>query len=301
MKIFITGGLGFVGSYLTKYFLSKGYQITVVGLRPTRPTDLDPSVSYVYGDTTKKGEWMNFIPGHDAVINLAGASIFQRWNKEVKEAIRDSRVKTTDNVVEALPQGASTVLISTSAVGYYGDGGERTLKEDDGPGKDFLAQVCVAWEQAALKAQNKGIRVVITRFGIVLERHGGALAQMLKPFSYGLGAILGSGNQWFSWVHLEDLARGMEFILKESSLSGPVNMCAPNPVRNRELTMRIAHYLGKPAFLKLPAWLLRMMLGEMSTALTVSQKVIPEKLLRSGFQFKYPDIDSALRVILNKG
>ncbi|SFM66407.1 TIGR01777 family oxidoreductase [Thermodesulforhabdus norvegica] len=298
MKIFMTGGLGFVGSYLTSYFLSKNYRITVVGLQPERPESLDSSVSYVYGDTTKKGEWMSLIGDHDVVINLAGASIFQRWNRRVKQVIMESRVKTTENVVEALPSDGSVVLISTSAVGYYGDGGERILREDDGPGRDFLSQVCVAWEQAALRAQQKGSRVVVTRFGIVLGKHGGALVQMLRPFRYGLGAVMGSGNQWFSWIHIEDLAGAMEFIIGESSLSGPVNLCAPNPVRNRELTRTIAHYMGKPAFLRLPGWLLRLVLGEMSNALTVSQRVIPDKLLRYGFRFKYPDIDEALRAIL---
>lgn len=298
MKIFIAGGLGFIGGFLMRYFLSRGYQVSVVGLRAERPPYLNTYIEYIYGDTTHQGEWMNYIPYHDVVINLAGASIFQRWDNKVKHIILDSRVKTTKNIVEALPLNGKTVLVSASAVGYYGDGGERSLTEDDPPGNDFLANVCIAWEREAWEARSKGYRVVISRFGIVLEKYGGALAQMLKPFRYGLGGVLGSGNQWFSWIHLEDLARAIEFTIVHSSFSGPVNVCAPYPIRNKTLARILANMTGKPAIVKVPKWLMRVVFGEVSSAITANQRVIPEKLLRNGFVFLYPDIERALKAIL---
>ncbi|MGC8720103.1 MAG: TIGR01777 family oxidoreductase [Thermodesulforhabdaceae bacterium] len=295
-KILVTGGLGFVGTEVAKYFLSKGYSVTLVDHSPSPRPYTPREARYVVGDTALEGKWQEVVAEHDVVINLAGASIFQRWNSEVKKRIYDSRIKTTENVVEALKEGA--VLLSTSAIGYYGDGGEKILREYDPPGNDFLAKVCVDWEKAAQKATQKGVRVVIMRFGIVLGKTGGALGQMLRVFRLGLGGPLGSGNQWFSWIHMADLLRAMEFTIERGNLEGAFNFCAPNPVRNKDLAYTLGRLLDKPAFLKTPAIVLRLVLGEFGKTLLMSQRVIPERLLQNGFRFNYPDVEKALSEVL---
>jgi len=296
MKILITGGLGFVGTQAAKYFLSKGHSVTLVDHSPSPKPYTPKEATYVFGDTTEKGSWQNAVAEHDVIINLAGTSIFQRWNENVKRGIYDSRIKTTENVVEALQ--SSAVLLSTSAVGYYGDGGEKILREYDPPGSDFLARVCIDWEKTALRATEKGVRVVIMRFGIILGKTGGALGEMLKAFRRGLGGPLGSGNQWFSWIFMQDLLRAMEFTAEKSSLDGVFNFCAPNPVRNKELAGALGKLLGKPAFFRTPGFILRIVLGEFGKTLLMSQRVIPERLLNAGFKFLYPDIHSALSAVL---
>ncbi|MEJ5301123.1 MAG: TIGR01777 family oxidoreductase [Thermodesulforhabdaceae bacterium] len=298
MKILITGGLGFVGTEAAKYFISKGHNVTLVDHSPSPKPYTPKEATYVFGDTTLKGSWQNVVSEHDVVINLAGASIFQRWSDAVKRKIYDSRIKTTENVVEALRD--NSVLLSTSAVGYYGDGGERILREYDPPGNDFLAGVCVDWEQAARHASEKGVRVVIMRFGIILGKTGGALGEMLKAFRRGLGGPLGNGNQWFSWIHMTDLLRAMEFTAQEPSFSGVFNFCAPNPVRNKELASVLGKLLGKPAFFKTPGFVLRLVLGEFGKTLLMSQRVVPERLLQVGFRFLYPDIHSALSEVISE-
>ncbi|MCX7822384.1 MAG: TIGR01777 family oxidoreductase, partial [Syntrophobacterales bacterium] len=184
--------------------------------------------------------------------------------------------------------------------GYYGDRGEDMLKESDRAGTDFLARVCVDWEETALEATRKGVRTVIMRFGIILGKTGGALGQMLKAFRLGFGGPLGSGEQWFSWIHMADLLRAMEFTIENSSLKGTFNFCAPNPVRNKELAYTLGKLLSKPAFLKTPAIILKLVLGEFGNVLLMSQRVVPERLIQSGFEFVYPHIQEALKSILSE-
>lgn len=296
MKILITGGLGFVGTQAARYFISKGHKITLVDHSPTPKAHTPREAVYVMGDTTLKGAWQDIVSDQDVVINLAGTSIFQRWSEKVKGKIYESRIKTTENVVEALREG--TVLLSTSAIGYYGDGGDKIFREYDSPGRDFLAGVCVDWERAAGNAVNRGVRVVIMRFGIVLGKTGGALGEMIKTFRLGLGGPLGSGSQWFSWIHMTDLLRAMEFTIEHSSLDGPFNFCSPNPIRNRDLAAILGKLLNRPAFLKTPAIVLKLALGEFGKVLLMSQRVIPERLLQNGFKFLYPHIEDALRSVL---
>jgi uncharacterized protein len=298
MKCFITGGLGFVGSHLTRHLLANGHTVTAVGRRPDPPRPSDPGLRYISADTTRSGAWQEAVKGHEVVINLAGKSIFTRWTSQAKEEIFQSRVLTTRRLVEALPEQADITLCSTSAVGYYGNRGEAILTENSPPGSDFLARVGQAWEQEALAAQSKGVRVVLTRFGIVLEKDGGAIPLMRKAFRSALGGNLGSGRQWFPWIHMHDLVAAFEFVIATTAFAGPVNFCAPEPVRNQTLTKVLAGKLGRPSFMPAPAMMIRMVLGEFGQTLLDSQRAVPEKLQQHGFTFTYPRLEEALDEIL---
>jgi uncharacterized protein (TIGR01777 family) len=298
MKIFITGGLGFVGTQLSVRLLKRGHEVTVVDHSP-KPKPYTPGqVKYVSADTTIPGAWQEELIKHDAVINLAGASIFQRWSDTTKQLIYKSRIRTTRHVVEAMTGEKDALLCSTSAVGYYGFQGDEELIEEDSPGDDFLAKVCVDWEKEALKAADKGVRVTITRFGIVLGKTGGALRQMISAFKKCVGGPSGSGDQWFSWIHMEDLLRAFLFVFDNQDIRGPVNVCSPKPVRNRELTKALGKALSRPSFLKAPAFVIRLVLGEFGSVLLEGQRVIPAKLLRQGFIFQYPEITGALKEVI---
>lgn len=300
MKILITGGLGFVGTQLSVRLLERGHQVTVVDRSPEPHAHMPLEVSYVSGDTTLKGAWQEEVAYQDGVINLAGASIFRRWNEETKKVIYDSRVLTTHNVVEAMSKEKATVLCSTSAVGYYGFRGDEEITEDDSPGDDFLASICVDWENEARKAADKGVRVAITRFGIVLGKTGGALGQMIPAFKKFVGGPLGNGNQWFSWIHMEDLLKAFMFVFENREISGPVNFCSPNPVRNRDLAKALGKILSRPSFLTTPGFMLRLVLGEFGSVLLEGQRVIPSKLLNHGFSFSYPNITGALEEVIGE-
>jgi uncharacterized protein (TIGR01777 family) len=295
MKVLITGGLGFIGTQLSNRLIEKGHQVMVVDRAPEPAAYTPQGVTYVPADTTMKGAWQEEIAGQDAVINLAGASIFMRWNDKIKKLIYDSRVLTTRNVVEAMGKNKEALLCSTSAVGYYGFRGDEELAEDDSPGSDFLAEVCIDWEAEANKATQKGARVVVTRFGIVLGKTGGALGQMIPAFKKFVGGPLGSGKQWFSWVHMEDLLRAFIFVFENKDIHGPVNLCSPNPVRNKDLAKALGKVLSRPSFLKTPAFTLRLALGEFGSILLEGQKVMPAKLLKHGFCFRCPEIMRALQ------
>lgn len=298
MKIFLTGGTGFVGKSLAPALIRGGHEVTI--LTRSRKGGR-PGVSLVEGDPTQEGGWQAAIKEHDAVINLAGASIFTRWTDESKKIIRESRLLTTRNLVGALEGARVRHFFSTSAVGYYGFHKDEVLTEESLPGDDFLAQLGQDWEKEARKAEKKGCRVVITRFGIVLGEKGGALGQMIPLFRKYLGGPLGSGNQWFSWIHIEDLTAAFLFLLEHPEFSGPVNFTAPNPVRNRELAKAIGKAMGRPSFLPAPGFMLKLVLGEFGSILLEGQRVIPQRLLKSGFQFRYPEIEQAIERIIRAG
>ncbi|MBM4322476.1 MAG: TIGR01777 family protein [Deltaproteobacteria bacterium] len=299
MKILITGGTGFVGTQLIARLVQEGHEVTILTRSLKGAKGASPGISYLEGDPTRKGPWQASIKDHDAVINLAGASIFSRWTEEHKRAIRESRVHTTQNIVEGIPSHPERpcTLLSTSAVGYYGFCGDEELVEDSPPGNDFLARIAKEWEGEALKAREKGARVVITRFGIVMGEKGGALGQMIPLFKKYIGGPIGSGKQWFSWVHIKDLTEAFVFLLKHPEISGPVNICSPNPVRNKDLARALGKALRKPSFMPAPGFMIKLVLGEFGSVILKGQRVIPKRLLDHGFVFQYADIDQALQSI----
>jgi len=302
MKILITGGTGFVGTQLTSRLIKDNHEVTILTRSLKGVKGSSPGISYLEGDPTKKGPWQEAIKNHDAVINLAGASIFSKWTDEHKKAIRESRVSTTQNIVEGIPSVPSKkiTLFSTSAVGYYGFHGDEELVEESPPGNDFLARIALEWEGEALKAKEKGARVVITRFGIVMGEKGGALSQIIPLFKKYIGGPIGSGKQWFSWVHIKDLAEAFAFLSKHPEISGPVNVCSPNPVRNRDLAKALGKALHRPSFFPAPGFMVKLVLGEFGSVILEGQKVIPRKLLENGFVFQYADINKALQGIVGQ-
>ena len=300
MKVFITGGIGFVGKHVTRFLLDNGHRVIATGLRPTQDIIHHDRFEYISADTTQPGTWQEELANADAVINLAGKTIFKRWSKSYKQEIYDSRILTTRNLVEALPQKEGVIFLSTSAVGYYGDGGDEILSEDAANGGDFLAHVSIGWEEAAMTAEAKGARVVILRFGIVLGNDGGALAKMIPAFKSFAGGPLGSGKQWFPWIHMDDLLAALAFVMENKEIEGPVNFCAPHPVRNRDLAKALGKVLGRPSVMPAPALMIRMVMGEMATALLASQRAVPDMLLSHGFNFEYPEIQPALKNLIRK-
>jgi uncharacterized protein (TIGR01777 family) len=300
MKILITGGTGFVGAQLTSRFIQDGHEVTILSRSAKRSGEVPQEISYLQGDPTHKGPWQEAIKSHEAVINLAGASIFAKWTEEHKKAIRESRVSTTRNIVEGIPSHPPKqfTLFSTSAVGYYGFCGDEELTEESPNGNDFLARIASEWEREALKAKEKGARVVITRFGIVMGEKGGALSQMIPLFKKYIGGPIGSGKQWFSWVHIKDLSEAFAFLIKHPEVSGPVNVCAPNPVRNKDLAKALGKVLRRPSFMPAPGFMVKLVLGEFGSVILKGQRVIPKRLLDSGFAFQYPDIEKALQGIV---
>jgi len=299
MKVFITGGTGFVGTYLSRELAGQGHEITILTRKEKPPAPPASGIGYLTGDPTQEGPWMGAAPEHDWIINLAGASIFKRWSEAYKKEVYDSRIRTTRNLVIALAQGdRRQLLCSTSAVGYYGPRGDEVLTEDSPQDSSFLAGLSEDWEAEALKAQELGVRVVITRFGIVLGRDGGALGQMAPMFRRFLGGPLGSGQQWFSWIHQADQVRAYTFLLEHPEIHGPVNFTAPQPVRNFELTRALGRVLHRPTLLPAPEFMMRLVLGEFADALLTGQRVIPKKLLEAGFRFNFPTIEEALKDLL---
>jgi uncharacterized protein (TIGR01777 family) len=301
MKVFITGGTGLVGQTVTGALLDHGHEVTVL----TRSLRSGPPDSrgciFVEGDPRTAGAWQEKVAGHHAVINLAGASIFRRWTRSNKRAIRESRIETTRNVVDALAvqEEKETVLISASGAGYYGFREEEWLREDASPGHDFLAVLSQDWEREAQRAEQLGARVVLCRLGVVLGKHGGALKKMVPAFRAGMGSPLARGDQWFSWIHENDLARIFLFLLDREDVAGPVNCTAPHPVRNREMTKTLGRVLRRPTFLpSVPGPLLKLALGEFAQVFSEGQCVVPARLLGLGFDFRFPTLGQALHDLL---
>jgi uncharacterized protein (TIGR01777 family) len=299
MKIFITGGLGFVGSRLTSFLLDRGHHVTAVGRAARQDRFAHQHYRYLSADTTRPGHWQAALDDADAVVNLAGKTIFKRWTQKYKQQIYESRLLTTRNVVSAMPADKSIVLCSASGAGYYGSRADDILDEDQPPGDDFLARLSIDWEAEAMGAAEKDIRVISMRFGVILAKHGGALSKMIPAFKAFLGGPMGNGRQWFPWIHLDDLMAALLFIFEHPQVAGPLNFCAPHPVTQRELAASLAKSLHRPALMPAPAFMMRLVLGEFSQVLLGSQRTVPRKLLDHGFEFQYPEIGKALEEILN--
>lgn len=299
MKIFMTGGTGFVGSYLAKRLEASGHEVSILTRFAKRAADRFPRAALIEGDPKKPGPWQRSVSESDAVINLAGTSILTVWTDAARKSILDSRVLTTRNIVDAL--GArEKILLNASAVGYYGSRlDDLELDEESPPGNEFMSEVCVKWEEEARRAQKGKNRVVLCRFGSILGREGGALAKMVPAFRYLLGSTLGSGRQWFSWIHEEDLFQIFSLALENGEFSGAVNCVSPNPVRNAELAKTLARTLGRPLILPpVPAFFLRPLLGEFGNVVLKGQRVLPKRLLHEGFSFRFPTLGQALEDLL---
>ncbi|NIO06310.1 MAG: TIGR01777 family protein [Proteobacteria bacterium] len=298
MNILITGGTGFVGSRLSPRLVEKGHQVSILTRRISNKRDSRSEVQYVEGDPTLPGPWQKAVADYDVLVNLAGASLFGRWTPELKRLIRESRILTTRYLVEAIPPNSGKVFFSTSAVGYYGFHEDEELDEFSPPGNDFLAMIGRDWESEAMRAQEKGIRVIITRFGIVLGRGGGALQQMITPFRWFVGGPLGSGHQWLSWVHIDDLVEALIYLLGSPDPTGPFNLTSPHPVQNRDFAKTLGKILRRPSWMPAPALMIRLALGEFGSVILKGQRVIPRRLVESGFSFRYPELEQALRSLL---
>jgi len=301
MRIFITGGTGFVGSAVVGALLDRNHEVTILTRSAQRGQSRQSRVAYVEGDPRQPGKWQHSVAEHDGVINLAGASIFRRWTRANKRIIRESRIETTRNVVEGISgrNGKETVLISASGTGYYGFREEEGVGEGDPPGSDFLAALSQDWEAEAEQAAEYGARVMLCRLGVVLGRNGGALKKMAPAFRAGLGSPMGKGNQWFSWIHETDLVNIFLFLLDRKDASGPVNCTAPHPVRNRDFTKALGQALRRPTFLpSLPGPLLKMGLGEFAQVFLEGQCVVPSRLMDLGFDFQFPTLYEALNDLL---
>jgi len=298
MKIIMTGASGFIGSVLMPALQAEGHEL----IRMVRRTS-GGSGKEILWDPNCASNNIKGLEGSDAVIHLAGENIGNaRWTPEKKKRILQSRKRGTALLARSLASLKSPpkVLISASAIGYYGDRGEEILREDSAPGVGFLAEVCRAWEEATLPASDQGIRVVRLRTGIVLSTREGALSRMLLPFRLGLGGKFGSGRQYMSWICMDDLIEIFKFAL-QTSLRGPVNMVAPNPVTNLEFVQALGRVLSRPALLPLPGFALRVLLGEMADSLLLSSaRVEPGQLAATGYRFKYPDLEGTLRHVLQE-
>ena len=289
-RVAVTGATGLIGTALVAQLKSDGYQVQKLVRRPVRTAD------EVFWDPIKGEIDTNSIEGVDAVFHLAGASVGgKRWSAAYRSEILNSRLLGTTTIATACEQLKPSVFISASAIGHYGETGNRAVTEADGGGGDFLSIVCREWEAAASLAPS--VRTIKLRSGIVLDPTGGALGQMLPIFKFGVGGKLGSGKQWWSWITLHDQIRAMIFLLN-SKIDGPVNLTAPNPVTNQEFTAALAHAMKRPAFFPAPAFALRAVLGGFSSELLGSKRVIPKVLTDAKFEFDYPFVASALTALV---
>ena len=297
MRVTVTGATGLLGPRLVAALQQRGAEVTVLSRDPDRARERLGDVQAVGWELIGEAAPAEALTGRDAVFHLAGEPVAQRWSAQAKRTIRESRVLGTSNLLEGIGAASEppAVLVSSSAIGYYGAHGEEPLDEDAPPAGDFLAQVCVEWEAEAERAAELGARVVLVRTGVVLDASGGALAKMLRPFRLGLGGPVAGGGQYVSWIHTEDLVGLMLAAMDDERWSGPINATAPEPVTNAELSSELGRVLGRPVFLPVPGLALRMLYGEMAEIVTTGARVVPAKPLVLGYEFRHPRLPEALR------
>ncbi len=302
MKLVVTGATGLVGGALCQNLIQAGHQVVALARNPEKARAKLPTVEVAAWDATSGHPPVEALEGSDAVVHLAGEAIAAgRWTSQRKRMIRESRVAGTRNLVEGLShcQNPPKVLVSSSAIGYYGTHGDEFLEETSQPGNDFLAELCQQWESEAKRATDSGVRVVLVRSGLILAREGGALPRMLPPFRMGVGGPLASGKQWMSWIHIRDELEAIRYAIENDEMEGPLNLTAPNPVTNEEFSRTLARVLRRPAFFRVPGFVLRLLFGEMAeTLLLKGQRVLPKKLEQSGYQFRFSDLRGAFEDLL---
>ena len=298
MNVTLTGATGFIGTPLVQRLLSRGHSLHLLGHK--QPAGLPPSVEFSIWASTQDDPPVQALQGADAIIHLAGEPVAQRWTPEVKQRIRKSRVEGTLKLAQSLKSLSRLpgVLICASATGIYGSRGDEELTESSAPGDGFLAETTVEWEKAADFAEALGVRLVKIRTGVVLGKGGGALKKMLPPFRLGLGGPIGSGRQWMSWIHLDDITGLFLYALENPLLRGPVNGTAPTPVTNAEFSRELGRALHRPAIMWVPEFALKLMFGEMASVVLASQRVLPKAAREAEYQFKYPELAPALASIV---
>lgn len=302
MKIVIAGGTGLIGTALSKALLARRHTVLILTRRSiSQPDASSASLRYAQWDGRSAGTWTQHLGGADAVINLTGKSLGSgRWTARLKQELMDSRILPTNLLVETIRTVARRppLLINQSATGYYGNIPEGILDEQAPPGGDFLASICQAWERSAEAAERFGVRVVHLRTGVVVSREATALKKMVMPFRFFLGGWYGRGTQWFPWIHLHDTVAAILHVLENGSIAGPVNLVAPGSLRVKEFLKMMGSIMGRPAWIPVPSFALRLLFGEMADLLLSGQRVAPRKLLDGGFVFRYPEARNALSQIL---
>ncbi len=299
MRLVIAGGTGFIGSALCARLLELGHSLTILS-RTRSPGPILSNKDWITWQPGSPGPWEETIDGADGVINLAGEPIARRWTQSQKERIRKSRVDTTRDLVTAIGKAKAKpkFLLNSSAVGYYGPRGDEPITEDAGPGSDFLSRVCIEWEEEAKKAEAFGVRVIRLRTGVVMGRGGGALVKMVPPFKLFIGGPLGTGRQWMSWIQMEDEIGLMVHLMERPEVMGAINATAPGPVTMKKFCQTLGRVLRRPSWAPVPAFVLRVLMGEMSDMVLTGQRVLPGKAQESGYVFKYPNLSEALQACL---
>jgi uncharacterized protein (TIGR01777 family) len=302
-KILITGATGLIGPPICEQLISRGDEVTIFTRSLKDNTLLPPQVKQIEWNYLKPDQWGQYLEEKDAIIHLAGINLFShRWTERFKAKVIESRKVSTfnlSNVINHL-KNKPEVFISASAIGYYGNTGNSEADESYPAGSDFLAEVCKEWEMNAAYVESSGVRRISVRTGVVLDPNEGALKEMLWPFRLFIGGPLGSGKQWFSWIHLNDVVKGYIFAVDNKNLSGPVNLTSPNPVRMNEFAETLGKVLRRPSFFKVPSFALKIIAGEAADVVTYSQRIIPAKLSQAGFTFEYPQLYKALKDLLVK-
>jgi hypothetical protein len=302
MRVLISGVTGFIGTPLAEVLDASGHEVWGLSRDPDAARKKVPQLADAFAwNPVAQQPAAAALAGVNAVVHLAGESVAGRWTERKQQRIQDSRIIGTRNLVKAFETPSRpAVLVSSSAIGYYGERGDTELTEEHRPGNDFLANVCQKWEHEAERAENLGVRVVRVRTGIVLAPGGGALQAMLPPFKMGVGGPMGSGRQWWSWIHRHDLVAIMQRAVQDESMQGVYNGTAPTPMRQKEFGKVLGKVLRRPAFMPTPAFALKLLLGGFSTELLSSKRVLPERLEQAGFQFRHPDLEGALRAALSR-
>ena len=296
-QILITGGTGFIGTHLSEILMRDGHYLTIV----TRSPEAHKSEEAKNQKFISWDELSTVMDSIDVVINMAGENLFgQRWTSEVKEKLYNSRIKSTRKLVDAIRASLSKpeVFISTSGVNYYGDSADEVITEESEPGDDFLANLCIDWEKEAEQASELGVRVVIARFGIVLEKNGGVIEKMKLPFQLFVGGPVGSGDQYMPWIHMDDLCSILIYAMENEKLKGPLNACSPEPVTMNEFADALGEVMNRPSFFRVPEFVLDIVLGEAAVPVTGSLRVQPKVLQKSGFEFEYEDVETAIADIM---
>lgn len=303
MRTIITGGTGLIGTALAAELAGAGHEVIVLSRAPARARPPD-GVRVVRWDGASAAGWADLADGAGAIVNLAGENIASGlWTRERKRRIRDSRLLAGAAVVEAVTSARErpAVLVQASAVGYYGSRGDEVLNERTGPGADWLARVAVEWEASTAAVEALGVRRVIVRTCPVLTTKAGVLPKLMLPFRYYLGGPLGSGRQWFPWIHIQDEVRAIQFLIENDRASGAYNLGSPEPLTNAQFARTLGRVMGRPCWLPVPALALRLVLGQMAITVLSSQRALPEGLLSSGFRFRHPEAEAALRHLLSSG